>query len=126
MQLGKLQIMNDKKSSPWDLYGPIEKEILESDTGDPSVFQDKARIKSPAFKLVRQFFLTAMSDCFSDNQSIKRDAIRWINSNDQSYVLSFIPTCTILNLDPDAVRLAIRNSNEAIKIGFLRELRNAS
>ena len=118
--------MNDKKSSPWDLYGPIEKEILESDPGDPSVFQDKGRIKSPSFKLVRQFFLTAMSDCFSDNQSIKRDAIRWINSNDQSYVLSFIPTCTILNLDPDAVRLAIRNSNEAIKIGFLRELRNAS
>lgn len=117
--------MKGRKSSPWDLYEPIEHNLI-SPEDDASVFMREGRSRSPEMNFVRHFFLSAIVDCFSPNQALSRDAKKWLYSDDESYVFSFKPVCSILDLDCSAVRSMVKENNKNFEVGDLRELRNAS
>tara|TARA_Y100001963_G_C6751548_1_gene434484 strand:- start:1257 stop:1610 length:354 start_codon:yes stop_codon:yes gene_type:complete len=117
--------VKDKKSSPWDFYDAIDHTLYDPED-DATVFMEEGRAKSPELNFVRHYFLSAITDCFSEDPSIKREARKWVGSEDESYVLSFRSTCSILHLDYSAVRVRVQQNNNIFEPGDLRELRNAS
>ena len=93
--------MKDHKASPWDLSEPIEHNVIDPED-DASVFMREGTCKSPEMNFVRHFFLAAIVDCFSPDEAVRRDAKKWLFSEDESYIFSFRPVCSLLSLEYSA------------------------
>lgn len=110
---------------PWEIYEAVEPSEVHLED-DASIYMREGKSRSPEINFVRHFFLSSISDLFCEDEQIRRDAWRWLMSEDQGYIFSYMPTCSILNLDPIAVRERIIKNNKNFEAGAIRELRNAS
>jgi len=79
--------------------------LLELDTKYIDSFQSDT-IPPGIPRLCRAILISALEDVARKNQ-YSMGALKWIYSNDTSYIFSFSSVCAILRLDPAKVRNAI-------------------
>lgn len=105
-----------KKLTPYEVDGILERLVLASavDPGQVSSNQPP-REDSPELDLHRAILFDAVqcavrhySSPSSTQRAEARSALRWIESTDESYFLSFVAVCHRFGIDPSWVRRLVR------------------
>jgi hypothetical protein len=69
---------------------------------------------SAVSELMRAMILRTIEDLQSDSE-LRDEAVEYLNSDDDEYILSFISICRYFGFDPDKTRYAILNAKSRIR-----------
>lgn len=106
-----------KKLNPEQVDGIVERMVM-AHVVDPSQvdMNQPSHPQTPELDLHRAILFDAVQCVVRHHQSPSttqraeaRAALRWIQSDDEEYFLSFVPICHRFSIDPEWIRRLVRN-----------------
>ena len=113
---------SDKKLNPQEVDGILDGLVLATavDHGQLDLYQP-SREDSPELDLARAILFDAVQCATrhyrspsSAQRAEARSALRWIESNEEAYFLSFVPICQRFGIEPNWIRRLVRREVRSV------------
>lgn len=106
-----------QRLNPGEVDGIVDRLVMATAVDPAQVSMNQpSSPDSPELSLHRAILFDAVQCAIrhsgspsSAQRAAARDAVRWLDSEDESYFLSFVPLCQRFQLEPEWIRRLVRN-----------------